>query len=126
MARKRGKLKILSDLRKLLARPDTTIRLRRLKVCAHSTWETNPETKQPFNIRLVVDPRRDGIVACVIHELLHVYMDQHLNIRQLLTPEMEEYAVLAWEKQLYNHLHPRHDMIESWSRSIDRKLKEST
>lgn len=109
-------------MRKLLARSDTTIVKRKLRICGQSIWEH--ENEQVSNIRIFLDPRRDGHVRLVIHELLHVYMSIHIDIDRRMVYEMEEVAICAWERLLYDYLHSpkREHLLESWSVAIQRKL----
>src|SRR4030095_13431418 len=104
--RRISKLPLLHALRRLLTRPDTKVVKKKLRDhCGYSTWELSDDTKQPQNIRIFLDPRRDGPVSLVIHELLNFYMSAFLNIQSTLSVELEEAAVLAWEKSLFNYLH---------------------
>lgn len=111
----------MSELRRLLARPDTRVIRRRLRVCGQSTWNDEGGVS---DITIYLDPRRDGHVRLVIHELLHVYMAQHLSIGKRMVYEVEEAAILAWERLLYDYLHAakREKLLESWSQAIARKL----
>src|SRR6266478_772564 len=117
-----SKLRLLLELRKLLARPDTRVTERRQKWCGQSTWMV--DEGKVSQITILLDPRRDGRVRLVIHELLHVWMQHHLGLENRLTYELEEAAVLAWERTLYAHLHnaKRADALESWDKAIERKM----
>ena len=119
---------MLADLRKLLARPDTRVVQRKLAICGHSTWEAaEPSERGPAvrNITIYLDPRRDGRVRLVIHELLHIRMQYLLGLTDRLTYELEEAAVLAWEEKLYLWLAvpQRAAALESWSKAIERKTR---
>lgn len=116
---------LLAELRRLLARPDTSVVEKKLRICGHSKWDSNDETGDVTNIRIVFDPRRDGRVRLVIHELLHIYMDREFGLRSRMEYEIEETAVLAWEARLYEWLHnpKRAVALESWSRAIERKMR---
>ena len=120
---KLGKLRLLSDLRKLLAQSDTQIIERRQKICGQSTWDYDLDLKKVSAIKIILDPRRDGRVRLVIHELLHMYMDLHYGIDSL-SYEIEEAAVVAWEDVLYGYLHDskRAHLLESWNKAIGRKM----
>lgn len=52
-------------------------------------------------------------------------MANYLYIDKILTYELEESAILAWERALYDWLSaPQHEkQLESWSKAIERKLK---
>jgi len=121
--RRMSKLRLLSELRKLLAKPDTRVIQRRQKWCGQSTWEV--EDGRVNKITILLDPRRDGRVRLTIHELLHIWAQQHLGIEGRLTYELEEAAVLAWEQRLYAYLHDpkRADALESWNKAIERKSR---
>jgi hypothetical protein len=116
------KLRLLAELRKLLARPETRVIERKLRICGRSTWTL---TDPPSEITIYLDPRRDGRVPLVIHELLHVYMGLHLSISDRMVYELEEAAILAWEKKLYKWLHDpkRAEALESWNKAIERKTR---
>jgi hypothetical protein len=116
------------ELRKLLVQPDTRILKRKLKNhCGKSTWEEEfigIERRKVTKIIIYCDFRRDGVVNLVLHELLHVYMSIYLKISSIMTIELEEAAILAWERSLSEYLHSpsREKLLESWSKSIERKL----
>lgn len=129
MAKRRmTKIRLLAELRKLLAKPCTQVIERRQRICGQSTWEYE---KQPdgstkvWNIRIYLDPRRDGRVRLVIHELLHCHMATHLGIDERMVYELEEAAILAWENKLYAWLHDakRASALESWNKAIERKKR---
>lgn len=121
--RKMTKLRLLAELRKLLSRPDTTVTYKRLRICGHSRWEYDDVTNAPIRIHIVVDPRRDGAIRVVLHELLHVYMDWKLGIGDKMVYEVEEEGILAWERLVYDYLHvpKREKLLESWNQAIGRK-----
>ena len=128
MAKRRmTKLSLLADLRKLLARPDTKVVQRRQKWCGQSTWlETGVGADRAItNITIFMDPRRDGKIRLVIHELLHIHMAIHLGVDRRMVYELEEVAICAWENKLYQWLHDskRHAALESWNQAIERKLR---
>lgn len=118
------KLRLLASLRKLLARPDTQVVERKQKWCGQSTWEVEPDGRVK-NICIYLDPRRDGRVRLVIHELLHIHMGVHLSIGDRMVYELEEAATLAWEARLYSWLHnaKRAKELESWNKAIERKKR---
>ena len=119
-----SKLRLLTELRKLLAQPDTTVRTRRSRWCGEMTYELNEQGK-PCKITIMLDPRRDGRITLVLHELLHIWTQHHLGLENRLTYELEEAAVLAWEDMLYFYLHDakRHVALESWNQAIARKMR---
>lgn len=87
--------------------------------------EKSPDgTPRITNITIFLDPRRDGTVRLVIHELLHVYMLIHLRLSARMVYDLEEVAILAWEKELYLYLHKAKNerLLESWSKAIERKM----
>jgi hypothetical protein len=124
--RRLSKLRLLGELRKLLARPDTNVIQKKLKVCGESHWEQDlvEGKRQVAKITILLDSRRDGKVRLVIHELLHIYLAIHFDGWQRQTYEVEEVMVLALEKLLYDYLHApqRERLLESWAKAIDRKL----
>ncbi len=95
-------------------------------MCGQSTWqyEIVDGEHRVSNIRIFLDPRRDGHVRLVIHELLHIYMSMLLSIDRRMVYELEEKAILGWEDCLYKYLHApkREHLLESWAQAIGRKL----
>jgi len=77
------------------------------------------------NITIYLDPRRDGKVRLVIHELLHIRMQVLLGIDKEMVYDLEEAAILAWESYLYQWLHKpeQHVALESWNQAITRKMR---
>ncbi len=61
----------------------------------------------------------------MIHELLHIRMQALLGIDHQMVYDLEEAAILAWEKKLYDWLHDpkRHVQLESWNQAIERKMR---
>jgi pyridoxine/pyridoxamine 5'-phosphate oxidase len=129
--RKLTKLRLLAELRKRLSRPDTRVKLRRQTVCGQSTWmeETNNLTTSIVitDVMIFLDPRRDGRVRLVIHELLHVWMGEHFRLHDRMVYELEEKAIRGWEELLYARLHsPKHAKeLDNWDRAIQRKIASS-
>lgn len=95
-----------------------------MKICGHSTWVVH-EMDGIQGITIYYDPRRDGHVRLVIHELLHIWFGYHYLTHQAWTYEVEEQVVLGLEKLLYDWLHDpkRADALESWSQAIERKMR---
>jgi hypothetical protein len=123
-----SKLSVLASLRRLLARPDTRVVERRMKECGQSTWkydESVDGSQEITSIVIYLDPRRDGRARVVIHELLHILMSSEFKLDERMVYEMEEVAILAWEKKLYDYLHvpARHKLLESWNQAILRKMR---
>lgn len=126
--RKLTKSKLLVELRRLLITPDTKIVKRKLHDhLGNSTWteETSHEGKIIVsNIKISLDPRRDGSLTLVIHELLHIYMSVYHRISSIFNTDLEESAIQAWETDLMNYLQApqREKKLESWNRAIQRKI----
>lgn len=115
---------MLSELRKLLRRPDTTIVLRGLsKSCGESIWKKSrdEDVVTVSQIKIIIDPLLDGKLHVVLHELLHVYMDVHFGFTECLTYELEETIILGLEKELYDWVYTHNDAMDSWNRAIARK-----
>lgn len=81
----------------------------------------------PRKITIYVDPRRDGRVRLVIHELLHIRMRLLCGLGDHLTYELEEAAIMALEEKLYSYLHDskRAKVLESWDQAIQRKMRSA-
>lgn len=112
---------LLAELRRLLARPDTTVVSRRMnrRRSAEVEWEHGSFR----NIAITLDPRRDGRARCVIHELLHVYFSETMKIDAVLGESLEEAAILAWEAELAAFLERNNAReLDRWDRAIQRKI----
>lgn len=110
--------RLTAELRSLLARPDTKIRLRKLrKNCGQSEWIPDP----PRDITITLDPRRDGRVPLVIHELVHVY-GRERGLFKNLSQGLEEALVVAWEWEVWSYAKRSTASIERWDRAITRKI----
>ena len=123
-----NKRRLLQGLRKLLVQPDTRIVKRKLQNHnGNSAWKHNIDPNGSIsakNILICLDPRRDNHVSLVIHELLHIFMSNVLRIDLHMNYDLEESAILGWEKSLYDYLRkPKNEkLLESWSNAIQRKL----
>lgn len=123
------KLRLLADLRRRLSRPDTKVKLKKMTICGQCTWkeEILPDCPTPVisEVTIYLDPRRDGRVRLVIHELLHAWMQQHFFLGSRMVYELEEVAICAWEDKLYAYLHAENHAaeLENWDRAIRRKLE---
>jgi hypothetical protein len=113
--------RLILELRKLLAQPDTKIIQRKCKTCGHSKWFVR-EDGTIEKITIYADARRIGYVQLVIHELLHIFMEIHLRIGTLLTYDLEEVGIEAWEKSIYKTIAHNDKELESWSEAIRRKM----
>ena|SRR6185369_7214373 len=111
---------LLVHIRKLLARSDTKVVERRLKHCGQSRFLMDDDLG-PSEIQIFIDPRRDGRVRVVIHELLHVWFADHFKLDRRLVYALEEPVICALEEQLYSLL--GHDALESWNKAIKRKMR---
>lgn len=82
-------------------------------------------TNKISKIKVLIDPRRDGKVRLVIHELLHMWMGVQFGLDARMVYELEEAAILGWERKLYDWLHDpkRTTQLESWDRAIERKMR---
>lgn len=112
--------KLLSHLFRLLVQPDTKVRLRKLKTCGQSAWHPDP----PRDISIYLDPRRDGRVPLVLHELLHIYLrDQH-DLHRRFAGRLEEEVVLGLEYALVRYVSKKDSgRLEKWDRAIKRKME---
>lgn len=78
------------------------------------------------NLTIYYDNRRDGMISLILHELLHAYMGKYIEIGFSMSEELEEAAILAWEKSLFSYLQkPSNEhLLESWNQAIKRKLEK--
>ena len=111
---------LLKDLRAILEKPDTVVRYTKMdKYAGTGTYDTKPIR----NLTITLDPRWHGCVQVVLHELLHVYMDERLGMRSSLSDTIEEEAILAWETQLRKYLARRPTLNNEWYLAIQRKIR---
>lgn len=77
------------------------------------------------DIDITIDRQWAALVPAVIHELLHVYL-QERGIRKILDKRLEESIVARLEKQLVNKLSEpaQFKFIQDLETSIQRCLKE--
>jgi hypothetical protein len=73
---------------------------------------------------VTIDPRLDGRVTVVIHELLHVYLSERLSIEKVASERVVEAMINGLEAELYNYVSApsRTHLLESWNKAIGRKL----
>lgn len=104
------------------------MKFQKLPICGQSSWVEDVDLVTGLvtikDVLILLDPRRDGRVRLVIHELLHVWMAENLHLSDRMVYEMEEVAICAWEKLLYDRLHAEKHAkeLENWDRAIQRKL----
>lgn len=84
---------------------------------AHVEWE---EGRPPENVRIVVDPDKDGRIRCVVHELLHVALTE--NLRPIMDAVLEEFVILALEEGMDEYIKSSPRRLTSWRRAIETKL----
>jgi hypothetical protein len=87
-------------------------------------WNNSTSSVVVTNVELLLDPRRDGQIRLVIHELLHIWMAEHFQLHDRMVYELEEDAICGWEKLLFLYLSaPAHAReLDNWDRAIKRKL----
>lgn len=110
--------RLLAELRKLLNQPDTEIHERRLRTCGHSKWFTT----SPHRIRIYLDPRRDGRLTVVLHELVHIYFFNEMKMQRRFAPWLEEAIVVGLEIELTRYVKRSTRRLNSWDRAIARKM----
>ena len=117
MAVRLTKKTLLAELRRLLSSPGLRIRVRKLHKCGTAEW-----TPGTTDIIIHLDTRRDGIIHLVIHELLHVYLQEHHNIRGIFSKAIEEAVVRSIEYELGHEVTRSVSAIDQWDRAIQRKI----
>ena len=117
---------LLLELRKILIRPDVSVVKRKLTGrYAHATYLLyNIQPRDVKDIKIYIDPRQDSHVTLIIHELLHIYLAQYIDIDQKFNDRLEEDMILALESRLFDHIRdPKNiKMLESWDKAIKRKV----
>lgn len=104
---------LLRKLRSILRSERLVIKLSPLNnAAAEIKWDSDA----PIVVK--VDPDQDGIITCVIHELLHFALSDCLG--PFDGTDLEEPIILALERHLYSSLTPR--QLSGWRRAIRRKL----
>ena len=109
----------MKQLRKLLMHKEVHLQFRPLNdATARVDWEN---VSPPSRVRIVVDHDQDGRIRCIIHELLHLVlydiMEQNFNT------ELQETAIDAWEKLLWENVSFSPQKLGSWRRAIAKKLE---
>lgn len=115
MATKWSQARLLRKLRKLLQHPDLTIKLRALH--PHNSAAVTWGSSEPTIIK--VDPTQDGIITCVLHELLHIALLESLD--RFTDTDLEETIIEALERRLYYSLTVRQH--KWWRQAIHKKLQ---
>lgn len=111
--------RLKKKLWELVTSPRVSIVYRKMDDCsAESHWWDKQR-----DIFVAVDPDREGLVRCVIHELLHVALESDLMSRfvyDLEEPMIDSLETLIYQKDIA--LKPR--VMNRWRRAIREKLGE--
>lgn len=104
-------------LRNLLSSPKAQLSIRPLaNASASVTWEGQP----PDQIKITVDPDREGRIRCVAHELLHVVFSD--DLRTLVDDDLDELIILALENAIVDYIKDSKPRLAAWRRAIEAKL----
>lgn len=79
-------------------------------------------SKKPAGLRIKVDIDKDGAIRCVIHELLHVMLQEQLAWAD---HRIEEVIILALETDLYEYVTQSPRRLQGWRNAIYRRHVES-
>jgi len=74
-------------------------------------------------IHIWIDPHKDGQINCAMHELLHAVFDKLLS--PVMVYELEEAAILSWEKRIYEFAVLNKTRLLAWRRTLDAKIADS-
>jgi hypothetical protein len=103
------------DLRRTMLRPETTLRVTELNhtVLAWVDYEGR-------RIEVVLDPMRGGLIASVVHELIHATYARDLS----KWGKNEESIVVALEQDTMSLVDNNQLMVRWWRNAISRKLDQ--
>lgn len=106
---------------KLLRNPKLDITLENLPnwKLADSTWHWEGEA---LYLKIRADVDRDGLIPCVIHELVHVAMEGFFE-QWRLDHNMEEAMVVGVSEMIWNSMKDKPRIINRWRKAINAKLK---
>lgn len=105
------------DLRLVLQKPTTTLRTTELNGLTMA-W-VDFEGKY---VEVVLDPMRGGLIASVVHELIHAAYPKHLSV----WGSNEECLVIALELQQMALIDTDDKRVRWWRRAINAKLDKET
>lgn len=72
------------------------------------------------NIVITVDPDQGGLIECVLHELLHIVLDQTINAS--FNSTLEERMIKALEQELFvKTINKGH--LRRWRKLVNEKLE---
>jgi hypothetical protein len=116
VATKWSRSKLLKKCQSILRSPNLRITQAHFQpnICATVTWGSG----EPTIIK--VDPAQDGIITCVIHELLHIALAN--DLKAFDDTDLEEPIIEMLESILYQSLTSRQH--KWWRRIITTKLGE--
>lgn len=101
------------DLKATLLRPTTTLRTTELNGLTMA-W-VDYEGKY---VEVVLDPMRGGLIASVVHELIHATYPRQLKV----WGRNEECIVVALELQQMNLIDTDESRVRWWRKAINEKL----
>jgi hypothetical protein len=104
-------------LQKLIQEPRVTLEFTEFHLCGHVAWNADV-------VHIKIDPDRDGSIRSILHELIHVVVDELLGLKDdRLAGELEEPAVLAWERVLWEYVEADNRRLRWWRDTINAKLE---
>jgi hypothetical protein len=105
-------------LKELIQTPDLVIYQRPLiGSVATSTWNRR---QKELAITIFADSHQDGLVASVVHELIHIALEREM---EPFTDQVEEWLVTGVEEKLYKHIHDSVSQMAWWRKHIEARIK---
>lgn len=108
-------------IHKLLRNPKLSITVENLPnwKLADSTWIREDDK---LNVQIRADVDRFGLIPAVIHELIHIVLDD-LFSELKVNSDMEEAMVGGLEDMIWNSVQHKPRIINRWRRAINARLK---
>lgn len=114
-------LSLKRRIQKLLRTPKVAITLENLPnwKTADSEWRQEGDT---LHIKIRADVDRDGLIPCVIHELIHIVLEKEFALWGV-DNNIEEAMASGLEDMIWNEIKDNHRRVNWWRKAINAKLK---
>lgn len=108
-------------VQKLLRTPKLSITLENLPnwKTADSEWSRDGEV---LHLKIRADVDRFALIPCVIHELIHVALEDEIKLWDV-DHNIEEAVVSGIEDFIWNEIKDKQRQINWWRKAINAKLK---
>lgn len=103
-------------IRALIQRDDVVIEQKEyVHGVATSNWYKKGE-----HIHIRCDIHKDGFITSVIHELLHIVLEDEM---QRFTYTVEEWMIAGIERELFSHINKSPSQLRWWRKHIEARIK---